>query len=626
MADSIEERYAFGPFHLDAAEGVLLRDGAPVALPPKVFATLLALVRRHGHVVSRDALVREVWPDTFVEDGNLTQNISVLRKVLGADAVGRPYLETVPKRGYRFTAIVTPVDEPSTPPNVDASSPLAPFVATPAPALTIRGRWRRALAVGVGIAALIAATESWRRASSEPRRVPIRSLAVLPFRSLPPVDGDYLGIGITDTLVSRLSAIREIVVRPTIAVTRFRDAGEDAMALAKRLNVDAILDGHVQRRDQRLRVTAQFMRGDDGRVLWSLSFDQTFDDVFRIEDEIAERVTQAVLGASAPRDRSATRFTPSAEAYEAYMRARHFLRTQTRDDVAKSIDAFQSAVRREPDYALAYAGLSAAYRTGEDYVGPRMQFLPLARAAAERAVALDGNLAEAHAALGMVLFADDWDWKGAEHEFRRAMELNSGVADSYSMYGMLLATRRHFPEALVLFERGHSIDPLSLPGNSRLGYALFLLGRYGDAIAVAQRTLQLEKDFFASHGGLCAAYEAKGEFDEAVEECKKAVELAGYGETWADLGYAYARAGDAARAREVLDGMTRLPATAAASGVDFAVVLVGLGDYERAIAALEDAVAKHAERAPGINYDPRFKPLYANPRFSALLRRMNLLD
>src|SRR5262249_11943312 len=153
----------------DAAEGVLLRDGAPVALPPKVFATLLALVRRHGHVVSRDALVREVWPDTFVEDGNLTQNISVLRKVLGADAVGRPYLETVPKRGYRFPAIVTPVDEPSTPPNVDASSPLAPFVATPAPALTIRGRWRRALAVGVGIAALIAATESWRRASSEPR-------------------------------------------------------------------------------------------------------------------------------------------------------------------------------------------------------------------------------------------------------------------------------------------------------------------------------------------------------------------------------------------------------------------------------------------------------------------------
>jgi DNA-binding winged helix-turn-helix (wHTH) protein len=246
MTDPGSESYAFGPFRVNAAEGVLLRDGAPIALPPKAFATLLALVRRPGRVVSRETLVHEVWPDTFVEDGNLTQNISILRKVLGTDDSGRPYLDTVPKRGYRFAPVVARVHEAvaggGIQTAVDATA-VAPLQnATPRARLLRRNTWG-ALVLAIVVVAIVLPV-SWRRSSSTeaPPRAPVRSLAVLPFRSMLPVaDDEYLALGIADTLIAQLSAISGLVVRPISAVTRLKNVGDDAAAFARQLSVDAVL-------------------------------------------------------------------------------------------------------------------------------------------------------------------------------------------------------------------------------------------------------------------------------------------------------------------------------------------------------------------------------------------------
>jgi tetratricopeptide (TPR) repeat protein len=250
--------------------------------------------------------------------------------------------------------------------------------------------------------------------------------------------------------------------------------------------------------------------------------------------------------------------------------------------------------------------------------------MPLARAAAERALQLDDTLAEAHAAIGVMAF-DDWDWRRAAREFERALSLNPNLSDSYYKYGELLLMLQRFGEALDAFQRGHAIDPLSARLDAGLAWALQVTGRIDDAVAVGERMLQLDTTSAAAHSTLCSAYSAQGRFPDAIRECRAATNRIDYGGTWADLGYAYAQSGDRVHAREVLDRISRMRReTDAVCGWDLAVVDVALGEYGAALAALERDVAEHAERVPEIAADPRLKPLHTDPRFAALLRRMHL--
>lgn len=586
MNAAAHHTFEFGPFCLDLAERILLSDGRAVPLAPKVFETLVILVENGGHVVEKDELMRRLWPDTFVEESSLTQSVFQLRKALEG-ASGQQYIETIPKRGYRFAAEVRETHD-----------------STPNPA-------RRRTLDADGEAGLS-----------------VKSLAVLPFKLLG--DGEktdeYLGLGMADATIIKLGGLKNLVVVPTRTVLKYAGRKGDPLAVGRRLGVDAVLDGTVQRDGDRVRVAVQLIAVADGRTLWSGKFDERFTDIFAVQDSISERVADAfairVTGDELRHLRK--RYTEDTEAYQTYLMGLFFWNKRTAEGLRKAVEYFRQAIEKDPNYALAYAGMSdahflIAYR--EFDARSREECYERARAAALRALELDPFVAEAHTALATVKVKHDRDSARAEKLFERAIELNPNCAVAYSRYTSYLAAMGRLDEALRMIRRAQELDPLSPDMNAGLANVLYFARDYDEAMSYCQRALALEPNFLDALLWLGLCYEQKGMFAEAAAQFRTAEDARGEStEPTELLGHLLAVTGRGDDARSVL---SELRASAKGKGVrpyNVALIHSALGENEQAFEWLGRPYINWTERLRMLRFDPRMDNLRADSRFNAILQ------
>ena len=591
--------YEFGPFRLDSGTRRLLRDGQPVALTAKAFDALLALVENYGRLVEKDELMRQLWPDTIVEEANLTQTIFILRKVLGESPGEQNYIATIPRRGYQ---LVAPVREAPLRDGAAAvrSSPLA--------------------AVEIG-------TTSMRSEAA----LPMRSLAVLPFTSLAPGGFDeYLGLGLADALITRLGNIRRIVVRSTSAVRRYVGVLPDAVAAARELRVDAVVEGSVQRAGERIRFSVQLISVQNASPIWGDRFDEKFTDIFSLEDSISQRIAGALSATltAEEKGRLTKRYTEDPVAYESYLKGRFHWNRRTETDLKKAIAHFERAVERDPNFALAYSGLADCYTllgsAGYDAETPH-EALGKARGAAMKALEIDEDLAEAQTSLGLVRFRMDWDWVGAESAFRRAIELSPGYASAHHFLSLLLSALGRADAAMASIRRARELDPLSLIIGTAVGRVHHFARQYDPAIEACRNTLEMDPAFAGAHLDLGLALLQKSMFSEAIGELGQALTLsAGRSIALAVLGYAYALAGDRVAGQQMLDQLHDRARRYEGSSLHIAYVHTGLGNVDRAFEWLEKSYQERAGLLVFLKVEPIFDPLRSDPRFAGLLRRLQL--
>ncbi len=645
----------FGPFLLDAAERQLLAGGRVVPLTPKAFDMLLALVEESGHLVTKDELMWRLWPDVLIEEVTLAHIISDLRKALkAADADGK-YIETVPKRGYRFMADVSEVwDEPialvvkksaetrlvieGTFDTDKAAEALSTRAATLIPRQQARWKIRVTLfALGLvvlGLTTLLIIFWPPRESGRSPGAgLKLKTLAVLPFKPLVANAGDeYLGLGITDTLITRLSNVRQIVVRPTSAVQKYAAQGFDSVAVGREQQVEAVLEGSLQQLGDKVRVTVRLLRTEDGTPLWAYQCDEYCTDIFATQDAISRQVARALLARLSDEEKQLLdkRETVSTEAYQLYLKGRYFWNRRNAEGLRKSIEYFEQAIALDPHYGHAFAGLSDSYSLLSGYgLVPNAEALPKARAMARRALELDPTLAEAHLSLGAIAWNYDWDWPAAEREFRRAIELNPNYATAHHYLGEFLTYQGRFAEGWAEIKQALEIDPTSLIINTDAGLILQFSRRYDEAIRQYRKALELDPGFRKAHRMLAAVYLNKGMYNEMQAELEKYKQLddsPGKAD-WLELtGDLYAQSGRREEAKKMYAAVKRLATQGVVASGKLMWMHIHLGEKEQAFAWLEKVYAERSTDLTSIKVNPGFDPLRPDPRFQDILQRMHLAD
>jgi DNA-binding winged helix-turn-helix (wHTH) protein/Flp pilus assembly protein TadD len=581
--------YEFGPYLLDVREQLLLRDGQPLPLKPKLFDLLLVLVENSGHILHKNELMAKVWPNSFVEESNLTVSISALRKALGDGHNPHAYIETVPRRGYRFVAQVKEV--------LDQRNQLLEET-------RLIGSYRETAAAR-------------------------EAIAVLPFRVISSKAGDeYLGLGMTDALITRISNLNQIVVRPTSAVRKYAFGEQNPIAAGQELRVSSVLDGSIQKFGKRIRVTVQLVNVHSGASLWAEKFDERFTNIFAVEDSISEQVASALVTRLSTEERIqlVKRYTENTQAHQAYLKGRFFLEKRAPDAIKKSIEYFDLAVRIDRDYALAYAGLADCYTLlGACELLPPKESAPKAEAAALKAVELDDNLAEAHAALGYCKMFN-WDWPAAERELKLAIELNPNAAIVHQRYSIYQRALRRFEEALEEGTKAVGLDPTSATRNASTGATLYFARRYDQAIEQLGQALELDSNHAFSRIVLGRAYEQKAMYDEAITEYEKISNLAGKSaESLGHRGHLYAVSGRKEAAHELLDELEELSKKEYVPPYYTALIHTGLGEKDQALEWLENAYQEHDLTLVILDIDPMLDSLRGDSRFVSLLERVGLV-
>jgi DNA-binding winged helix-turn-helix (wHTH) protein/TolB-like protein/Flp pilus assembly protein TadD len=607
--------YRFGPFRLDPSSRRLTRDGEAVPLTARAFDTLVVLVERQGGVVTKDELLRAVWQDTFVEENNLNQAISALRRALHDDGNGNRFIETVPRRGYAFVVPVLATIEPDLP----VRPPAPRLVEAPAPALPALAAARepapkrngRMLTLALVAACAIAVGTFWLGRPAAPTRplAGIRSIAVLPFRPivLPPED-EFLGLALADSVITRLSRASTRAVRPTSAIRGLARQAPDPVAAARALGVDAVLDGQIQEAAGRVRVTLQLVGAGSDRPLWSQSFDAPRSNLFELEDSIADGVARGLAPGPEGVRSPAARRAPSPEAYEAYLRGRYYWNKRTEDAIRRSQALFRQAIDADPSFAPAWAGLADSH----NLVGQA----PEAKAAAGKALELDPDLAEAHAALGNVALFYDFDVAAAEGRFDRAIALDGSYATAYQWSAFGRAATGRFDDALARIRKARELDPLSLSIATDVGQILYYAGRYDEAERETRRALEIDEHFVQAHTVLGQILEAKGDTVGAAQEIERA------GPSPQSVAMGLALEGREAEARSVAE---KLPRTNPERFDVFRAELeLALGRRGAALDQLEKAYREHNGELVMIGVDPRFAALRGEARFQQLLQRLRL--
>jgi TolB-like protein/Flp pilus assembly protein TadD len=559
--------YEFGPFRLEPTERRLLREGTPIVLTAKVLDLLIALVERAGHLVSKEELLSRVWPDSFVEEANLSVNISTLRR-----AIGDGHIDTIPRVGYRFVA---PVRE---------------------------------------------------AAAGEPY---IHSIAVLPLANLSadPTQ-EYFTDGLTEELITELAKISRLRVISRSSVMHFKGTRKTVPEIARELNVDAVVEGAVSRDGSRVRISAQLIEARTDRHLWAESYEGDLGDVLRLQDQVALAIANKIKVKLTPLHQAphqASVRAVSSEVRELYLKGRFHWNKRTEDGLKKSIEYFQQAIEGAPSYALAYSALADSYNMlGLWSVLPHTEVAPRAKAAATKALEIDDQLAEPHASLGWSRFAFDWDWASAEREFMRAIDLNPGYESAHRWLCNCLQQQGRLDEASVEIKVAKELDPLSLVNNTVLGQNSYFLHKYDQAIEQERKTLEID-NFAYAHYVLGSAYEQKGDLGKAILEFQKAATLNANPVYPAGLGHAFALAGRRREAQKLLDELSTLSKERSIAWNEIAVIYVGLGENDRALAILNTAWENHSSQLNWLKVDPRFEHLHNDPRFQDVLRRMNLL-
>lgn len=660
MSQQNQQIYRFDNFRLDVRNRQLLHDGEPVVLPAKAFDMLVVLIENGGRLVGKDDLFSRVWPDQIVEESNLTVQVSAIRKALGDRKDNPQYIVTVPGHGYRFTGNLISLDaeeeevvferhamsrltveteKAQAAVEEHRFTDIGPLDTTPGviarrdqAELSNRPRalgWRAMLLAGLAMiviaTSIVLMLKRARPTDPSASRAEIKSIAVLPFKPLAADARDEsLELGIADTLITRLSHLRQVTVRPTSAVRRYAGLEQDAIAAGREQRVDAVLDGSIQRSGERIRVTVRLVNVVDGRQLWADKFDEKFTDILGVQDSISRQVAEAIANLTGGEtELLAKRYTENTEAYSLYMKGRYFWNKRTAEGLSKSIDYFNQAIENDPNYALAYAGLADAYMVLPGLTTATMaETHPKARAYAQKALEIDKQLPEPYVTLASIA-ADYWDWAEADKQFKRAMELNPNYATAHQWYGEYLIHTGRLDEALQEFKRALELDPTSLIINSLVGQALYFSRRYDEAIDQCRKTLELDRDFVVAHWNLGMNYQQKGMHEEARSEFDKALHLSGGATNFlALLGTAHGRSGNKKAALGVLDKLSELQKQKRAHAEDLAIIHIGLGDKERAFEWLEKAFQDHAPLVLYLRVDPFFDPLRSDPRFADLVHRV----
>lgn len=633
MAAPANVLYEFGPFQLDPPERLLLCDGQPVSLTPKGFDLLLALVDRSGHLVEKEELLKLVWPGAFVEEGNLAVTISQLRKALNDDRGQHRYIETVSKRGYRFVAEVKRRDDSalvisSSRPVQKVSTPPAVTQVKLAAAARVRGQHADkkrlyTLVAGIGLIALLLTGLAMHRGNGQHRSTQgadIRSLAVLPFQTLGSNSPDkYLGLGMADAVITKLANTGKIIVRPTSAIQQYARTEKSPQDAGREQGVDAVLDGRIQRDGDRVRITVQLIRVQDGQQLWADSFDRQFTNIFSLEDTLSEMAAQSIrLQLTGEESRKfARRPTENLDAYDAYMKGRYFWNKRTESGLKKGLDYFRQAIKLDPNFAEAYVGVADSYATlGLYSVLPPKEAFSSAKGAALRALQMDDSLAAAHAAMGFIHFYYDWDKSAAGTEFQRALSENPNDAMAHSWYGESLAAKGQYPEAIAQAQRALHDDPLSLIVGSNAGWTFALAGRYDQSVETLKKAIEIDAEFPRTHFRLAQVYEARGQYALAIPEFEKAVKLSG-GDPYyeASMGHAYGTSGNADKARSILQDLLSRARTQYIPPYAIALIYEGLGDQDQTFDWLQKAATDKSTSMVFFRSDPEMAALRSDPRF-----------
>jgi DNA-binding winged helix-turn-helix (wHTH) protein/TolB-like protein len=620
--DRAPRLFDFGSFRLDPATRQLLRAGEPVHLTPRVFDTLVFLVEHRGRVLGKDELLAAVWPGLVVEENNLGQAISKLRQALGEAPGDNRFIATLPGHGYRFVADVTEVEAGDIGEG-RANGQLLPDAKEPP---SRRPPWWGALAVAA-IALLVAAL-LLRSPEPEPDRAahtgPPRTLAVLPFKPLVADAGDpALELGVADSLILELGAVGALSVQPLSAIRRFHDPSTDPLAAGRALRVDAVLDGHLQRVEDRIRVSVRLLRVADGQQLWAAQFDEQLTGIFAIQDAISARVVAALalqLDEHA-RSRLARHSTSSAEAYERYLRGRfHLSQGQPR----QAVGMFEDALVLDPDYAAAHAGL-ADVLSRLPIATEVASAAPMERARSEamRALALDPELASAHAVLGWISFYYDWDWPASEAHYRQALALDGADFSARLGYAHLLSNTGRAAEALEQADLALALDPDSPLAGTLKSQFLLYGGREREARAQLQATLAEAPGFWIAQVMLGQLHLADGRLPEAIAAFENAAVT---GSSWmpkALLAQAHAKAGDIDTARGILVSAQAARDPPVPPYI-LALLHLTAGEREQALAALERAHDERDVRMVFLGVAPAWQALRDEPRFAELLAQMDL--
>ena len=638
--------YAFGPFRLDATEKLLLKNEDPVPLTPKAFETLLILIQKNGSLVQKDELIAQLWPDSFVEENSLAQNIYLLRKALGEGPGEHAYIETVPRRGYRFIAKVIQLSEADDSVPEGRVSEEAGFeearggaissqAGSDKPAAKARPRLALSLLALVALASAVAAAyvlfakaSGWNGQGAKPR-----TIAILPFKLLGNESNDeHLGLGITDAMITKFGNLQQISVRPTSSIFKYTGASYDPTAAGRELGVDAVLEGTVQRVNDRVRVTVQLINVKDGEPLWADRFHEKFTSVFAVQDSISEQVAEALeLKLNSDEKRQlAKRYTENTEAYQAYVRGIFFWNKRTDDGLSRSIEYFKQAIEKDQSYALAYAGLADSYALVaylEYGLLPPREAYEKAREAATKALELDDSIAEAHSALAMVKAYKDGDFAGADQANKRAIALKANHPTLHQRYSMCLRDQARLDEALEEIERAHELDPLSPVIGSNMAYILYLHRDYDRAAESCRKVLETEPEYFQSLIALGMIYEQKRMYGEAIALLQKVKEQTqGRGGVYyyalEALAHAQAASGNRDEAQKLLSEMTRL-SEEKKENAEFnkAMILAGLGEVGKAFELLERDAGNWAVPPPSLTMDPRFDNLRVDSRYRKLMHR-----
>jgi DNA-binding winged helix-turn-helix (wHTH) protein/TolB-like protein/Flp pilus assembly protein TadD len=615
--------YEFGSFRLDPGERLLLRAGEPVPLTPKAFDLLLALVKEAGHLLEKEVLMKAVWPDSFVEENNLADNISRLRKALSDGENGQRFIETVPKRGYRFVADVKETNEErptSSVTPVSAEFPTAPLVTITSHPSLRKYLW---IVVAFGLVVTLFGIAIYERFKSAPRA---ESLAVIPFSANS--ETEYLSDGITESLINNLSRLSNLRVTARATAFGYKGTERNPQQIGKELNVSNVLTGKITLRDDSLTVQVELVDAGTGTQLWGERYQRQLSDIFAVEEEIGRQIAEKLrLRLSGEEQLQLTkRYTDNAEVYQLYLQGLYLFNKRTEEGIHKAIEYFRQAIAKDPQFALAYPSLANCYVILSAKEGPA-KLLPEAKAAVLKALELDNNLAEAHASLAQIRWVYDLDQAAAKSELEQALRLKPNSAVAHYLYARVLADTGHFNEAHAHIKQAIELDPLSIQYRKSVPYILFLSRRNDEAIAEYRKLIVIAPEFPQAQRELGLAYEQKGLYQDAFNQLQKTYEMReNYGKMMlrADIGHLYAVWGKRAEAHEVLAELIKKSEQSYVSAYDIVVIYAGLGDRDQAFGWLDKAVEQHSFWLTWLKLDPRLDPLRSDSRFQDVLQRVRL--
>jgi TolB-like protein/DNA-binding winged helix-turn-helix (wHTH) protein/Tfp pilus assembly protein PilF len=646
--------YEFGPFRLDAARHLLQRDSQPLPLPPKAFDILVFLVERRGELLTKGDLLSAVWPDTFVEENNLTQYVSMLRKVLGDGLDDHKYIETVPKLGYRFVSEVRQVSDGEgdfllarhTQTRIVVREEKEEEIAVPdVSAIPAQDKFsavrpsRRPVWVWIsgGLAAIALVLvgvhfQNRHRAGIDavnPQR--IRSLAVLPLKNLSgdPAQ-DFFADAMTDALTTNLAQIHELRVISETSAMHYKGTNKALAEISRELNVDGVVEGTVFRSGDRVRITAQLVEAPTDRHIWARGYERDLRDVMKLQDEVALDVVSEIKVKLTPQEQlRLTKATPvNTEAYQLFLQGEYFGTRVTEDFLRKAVSTLQLSISKDPNYVPAHVVLALAYEglATNGYDPPSMGF-PNAKAELTKALELDEDSAEAHSTLGHIKMTYDWDWPGAAKEIQRALELNPNSASAQSTLGSYFIIVGHFDEAIKQMRHAEAQDPVGLDASVYAGQFNLMAGRYDEGIVELKKALELDPNFLPAHAELAFAYARAGKRAEASAEYEKTRSLMAPRQAlildqW--MAPVEILLGKRAGALKNADWWAWQSSHRHIDACILAAFYAELGFKDRALQWLEKGFEQRSPSMAYLKIDANFPPdVRADPRFQNILRRMN---